>query len=149
MNEIIPFKVTFMKFTFLCIAYVLCTVCTAPEILKLQSVFLYNLSRLNDFIGQKCLKLKLRSAFVPKWSWIFIKNVGLPFQDFWCRTSFNYICMYIVIQSLCACFIISNIPNIINTFLSVQFEISNGHFSWFECTHKNVQILWNAKTINV
>ena len=39
--------------------------CTASEILKWQSVFLYNLGRLNDFIGQKCLKLKLRSAFVP------------------------------------------------------------------------------------
>ena len=38
----------------------------APEILKWQSVFLYNLDRLNDFIGQKCLKLKLRSAFVPE-----------------------------------------------------------------------------------
>ena len=45
----------------------------APEILKWQSVFLYNFGRLNDFIGQKCLKLKLRSAFVPTWSWIFIK----------------------------------------------------------------------------
>ena len=33
--------------------------CIAPEILKWQSVFLYNL------IGQICLKLKLRSAFVP------------------------------------------------------------------------------------
>ena len=47
--------------------------CTVPEILKCQSVFLWNLGRLNDFIGQKCLKLKLRSAFVPTWSWIFIK----------------------------------------------------------------------------
>ena len=37
--------------------------CIAPEILKWQSVFLCNLGRLNDFIGQKCLKLKLRSAF--------------------------------------------------------------------------------------
>ena len=39
-------------------------VCIASEILKRQSVFLYNLSRLNDFICQKCLKLKLRLAFV-------------------------------------------------------------------------------------
>ena len=38
---------------------------TASEILKCQSVFLYNLGRLNDFIGQKCLNLKLRSVFVP------------------------------------------------------------------------------------
>ena len=30
-------------------------ICTASEILKWQSVFLYNLSGLNDFIGQKCL----------------------------------------------------------------------------------------------
>ena len=29
--------------------------------------FLYNLGSLNDFIGQKCLKLKLRSAFVPSY----------------------------------------------------------------------------------
>ena len=45
--------------------------CIAPEILKWQSVFLFNLGRLNDFICQKCIKLKLRSAFVPTWSWIF------------------------------------------------------------------------------
>ena len=38
---------------------------TALEILKCESVFLYNIGRLNNFIGQKCLKLKLRSAFVP------------------------------------------------------------------------------------
>ena len=44
-----------------------CAMCIAPEILKWQSVFLYNLGRLNDFIGQKCLKLKLRSTFVPTW----------------------------------------------------------------------------------
>ena len=42
------------------------SICMASEILKCQFVFLYNLSRLNDFIGPKCLKLKLRSAFVPK-----------------------------------------------------------------------------------
>ena len=47
--------------------------CIAPEILKWQSVFLYNLGRLNDFIGQKCLKLKLRFTFIPTWSWIFIE----------------------------------------------------------------------------
>ena len=46
---------------------------TASEILKWQSVFLNNFGRLNDFIDQKCLKLKLKSAFVPTWSWIFIQ----------------------------------------------------------------------------
>ena len=50
-----------------------CLECTVPEILKCQSVFLWNLGHLNDFIDQKCLKLKLRSAFVPTWSWIFLK----------------------------------------------------------------------------
>ena len=48
-------------------------VCIGPEILKWQSVFLNNLGRLNDFFGQKCLKLKLRSAFKPTWSWFVIK----------------------------------------------------------------------------
>ena len=52
---------------------ILYVICMVPEILKWQSVFLYNLGRLNDFIGQKCLKLKLRSTFVPTWSWFFIK----------------------------------------------------------------------------
>ena len=61
---------------------------TAPEILKLQSVFLYNIGSLNDFIGQKCLKLKLRSAFVPTWSWIFIKNVGLKWYQ-WIPDFYN------------------------------------------------------------
>ena len=30
-----------------------------------RNLEIYNFSRLNDFIDQKCLKLKLRSAFVP------------------------------------------------------------------------------------
>ena len=46
----IPSKISGLHFS--------CTYfCIAPEIL--------NLGCLNDFIGQKCLKLKLRSAFVP------------------------------------------------------------------------------------
>ena len=53
-------------------------ICIAPEIFKRQSVFLYNLGRLNDFVGQKCLKLKLRSAFVnTNVKLIFHKIVGL------------------------------------------------------------------------
>ena len=32
---------------------------------EMTNRFFYKISRLNDFIGQKYLKLKLRSAFVP------------------------------------------------------------------------------------
>ena len=41
--------------------------------LEMSIRFSLKLGRLNNFIGQKCLKLKLRSAFVPTWSWFVIK----------------------------------------------------------------------------
>ena len=49
--------------------------------LKNLTFDMFYLGRLNDFLGQKYLKLKLRSAFIPTWSWFFIKNVGLQWYQ--------------------------------------------------------------------
>ena len=50
--------------------------CIASEILKKQFVFLKNLGRLNDFIGQKMSQIKAKICLRTNVKLIFHKNVG-------------------------------------------------------------------------